>query len=130
MMQIKRQVVALPGVFRIDHSSDGALEGDDDWIAIVRAPEGLTVIRLADSDERWVGFYGEDPHDLDAAGMLAVVLSPLSSEGISVFVASTFHSDLVLVPEESKPAAISALRAAGHRVREARSHESSLFGPS
>ena len=96
---------------------------------MTRAPEGLTVIRVSDSDERWVGFYGEDPHDLDAAGMLAVVLSPLDDVGISVFVASTFRSDLVLVPEASRPAAVAALRAAGHRVREANSSDP-RFGPS
>ncbi|CKH75535.1 ACT domain-containing protein [Mycolicibacterium smegmatis] len=119
MARVQRHLVLLSGVFRIDHVADETVVDGDDWVAQVRAPEGLTVIRKADSDERWVGLYGDDAHDLDVTGMLAAVVGPLADADISVFVASTFHSDLVLVPEAQKATAVSVLEAAGHTVREA-----------
>lgn len=77
---------------------------------MVRAPEGLTVIREVGSQEpghveRWTGYYGDDAHDLDVPGMLAAVIGPLALDGIPVFVTSTFHADLVLVPydQERRP---------------------------
>lgn len=119
MAQPQRQLVLLRDVFRIDLAADGDLPADDNWVSMVRAAEGLTVVSKADSSERWVGFYGDDAHDLDVTGMLAAVVGPLADADVSVFVASTFHSDLVLVPEEQKATAIAALLAAGHQVREA-----------
>jgi hypothetical protein len=93
------------------------------WSALVRAPEGLTVIREApvapgaeDGAERWAGLYGENAHELDVPGMLAGLLVPLAGAGVPVFVASTFHSDLVLVPVSRLGEAREALHAAGHEV--------------
>ena len=82
---------------------------------------GLAVIRQAppdatQQDERWIGLYGDDPHDLDLPGMLASVVGPLGSAGVPVFVASTFHSDLVLVPQTRLTDATTVLRAAGHTL--------------
>ena len=48
--------------------------------------------------------------------MLAALLTPLAGGQIPVFVASTFHADLVLVPAAMVPAATDALRAAGHVI--------------
>ena len=48
--------------------------------------------------------------------MLASVVGPLAEAGIPVFVASTFHADLVLVPEARLDTATRALRDAGHAV--------------
>jgi hypothetical protein len=49
--------------------------------------------------------------------MLVAVLGPLARGEIPVFVASTFHSDLVLVPEERIDQARALLEAAGHSVQ-------------
>jgi hypothetical protein len=62
---------------------------DDGWIAMVRAPEGLAVVReIAEHDsrdaEQWARFYGNDAHDLNTPGMLAAVIGPLALEGIAV----------------------------------------------
>jgi hypothetical protein len=43
-------------------------------------------------------------------------VGPLAAAGVSVFVVSTYHSDLVLVPEHRSSQATDALREAGHRV--------------
>jgi len=49
-------------------------------------------------------------------GMLAALLEPLAAASVSVFVASTYHADLVFVPEEAIERAVAALRDAGHTV--------------
>ncbi|AYN43066.1 ACT domain-containing protein [Streptomyces dangxiongensis] len=128
----RRKLLTLPALFRIEHVSGGARPADDDWYAVVRAPEGLTVLREVPLDaagahrevspdasgahEHWAGLYGDDPHDLDLPGMLAAVVGPLGSAGIPVFVTSTFHSDLVLVPADRYDDAVGVLRSAGHEV--------------
>jgi hypothetical protein len=67
--------------------------------------------------ERWSAFYsGDTAHGLDAPGRLAALLTPLAADEVTVFVASTFHADLVLVPAAMLPAAIAALQSAGHVI--------------
>lgn len=94
---------------------------EDDWLVLVRAPEGLTVVREArgaDAAEQWIGFYGgATAHGLDIPGMLSAIVKPLADAAIPVFVASTFHADLVLVPEPRKQQAITVLEEAGHQVK-------------
>ncbi|MEU4826965.1 ACT domain-containing protein [Actinomadura sp. NPDC023710] len=109
----------VPGQFMVEHLPHATLPEDDEWVALVRAPEGLTVIRDASpfaETERWVGFYGDTAHGLDLPGVLAGIVGPLAEAGVPVFVASTYHSDLVLVPEHRSGQAAEALRGAGHRV--------------
>ncbi len=111
----------LPGEFVIEHLPGAGGPVDDSWLAVVRAPEGLTVIRELTTGaqapaEVWVALYGDSAHGLDLPGMLAAVVGPLGDAAVPVFVASTFHADLVLVPREHIERAFEALRAAGHRV--------------
>ncbi|GAA3228572.1 ACT domain-containing protein [Actinocorallia longicatena] len=109
----------VPSTFTIGHLPATAFPEDDEWIALVRAPEGLTVVREADpwtAADRWTGFYGE-AHGLDVPGVLSGLLTPLAAAGIEVFVASTFHADLVLVPERLQDDAVKALESAGYRIQ-------------
>jgi hypothetical protein len=48
--------------------------------------------------------------------MLAALLTPLAAGEIPVFVASSFHADLVLVPAAVLSTAKAALQAAGHVI--------------
>ena len=108
----------VPDRFLLAHLPGATFPEDDEWVALVRAPEGLSVVRHAspfDDAERWAGFYGS-AHGLEQTGVLASVVGPLASAQIPVFVASTFHADLVLVPEDRLEAASAALRDAGHAV--------------
>ncbi|MFI6298581.1 ACT domain-containing protein [Nonomuraea sp. NPDC050790] len=103
----------VPSVFAVEHLPHATFPEDDEWIALVRAPEGLTVVRETwptGSGERWIGLYGH------ARGLLAEVVGPLAEASIQVFVASTFHADLVLVPEHRVREAVEVLERAGHRV--------------
>jgi hypothetical protein len=119
---IAQQLRVLPGEFVVEHLAGGVQVPDGEWLALARAPEGLTVVRPArpedDQDaERWSAFYGSDTaHGLDAPGMLAALLTPLAADGVPVFVASTFHADLVLVPAAKVSTALAALQSAGHVI--------------
>ncbi|WP_026401081.1 ACT domain-containing protein [Actinomadura rifamycini] len=119
-MSADRQHLHLvPNRFTVGHLPHATFPEDDEWIALVRAPEGLTVVREASpygDAQRWVGFYGDPGDGLDVPGVLAAITGPLAGAGVPVFVASTYHADLVLVPEHSQKSAADALRAAGHRV--------------
>ena len=109
----------LDPFFTLSHEPHTAFPDDDEWVALVRAPEGLTVVREASpfggGGDRWAGFYG-DAHGLGKPGMLAAVVGPLADAGVAVFVTSTFHADLVLVPDDSVETAVDALIDAGHTI--------------
>ncbi|RFU37434.1 ACT domain-containing protein [Actinomadura logoneensis] len=111
----------VPNQFVLEHLPNSVFPEDDEWVALVRAPEGLTVLREAPPHveaDRWVGFYGgATAHSLDTPGMLAAIVAPLAEARVSVFVASTYHADLVLVPEYKLEAATAALREAGHTIK-------------
>ncbi|GAA4240345.1 ACT domain-containing protein [Actinomadura meridiana] len=118
-MTTAQRLHIVPSQFLVQHIPNVTFPEDDEWIALVRAPEGLTVVREASpfsEAERWVGFYGDAGHGLDLPGMLAAVVGPLADAGVPVFVASTYHADLVLVPEHRLKDATAALLDAGHRV--------------
>ncbi|MGV9415528.1 ACT domain-containing protein [Nocardia sp. NPDC003693] len=109
----------VPSQFAVEHLPNSTFPEDDEWIALVRAPEGLTVIRECPpwvDAERWKGFYSDGGHAVDTPGMLASLITPLAESQIPVFVASTYHADLVLVPEQRLTEAADVLRAAGHRL--------------
>ncbi|MDL4821360.1 ACT domain-containing protein [Actinomadura opuntiae] len=122
-MSAAQHLHIVPSEFMVEHLPNATFPEDDEWIALVRAPEGLTVVREASpfaEAERWVGFYGDAGHGLDLPGMLAAVVGPLAGAGVPVFVASTYHADLVLVPDHRLKDATQALRDAGHRVSDSR----------
>ncbi len=91
---------------------------DGEWLALVRGPEGLTVVRPATPDDadRWAALFEATPHGLDVPGMLAAVVGPIAAAGIPVFVTSTHDADLVLVPAGRRADAADALRSSGIAV--------------
>jgi uncharacterized protein len=118
-MSVPQRLAVVPTPFLVEHLPHATLPEDDEWIALVRAPEGLTVIREAPhyvDNDRWFGFYGGTAYELQKTGMLAALVGPLADAEIPVFAASTYHADLVLVPERRLEDAMTALKAAGHEV--------------
>jgi ribosomal protein S18 acetylase RimI-like enzyme len=116
-----RRLRVLDAVLALEHRPELGEPGGDDWLALVRAPEGLTVIRCADSSvptaDRWIALYDADPsHGLDEPGLLAAVLTPFACAAIPVFTVSTYHADLVLFPEQRRDQALAALRSAGYEI--------------
>jgi hypothetical protein len=62
-----------------------------------------------------------------ATGVLASLVVPLASGGVSIFVISTFDTDYLLVREASLDMAIRALREAGHEIGKSGSDPDSGF---
>ncbi len=119
-MSVQRLHV-VPSRFAVEHFAESTFPEDDEWIALVRAPEGLTVVRDAPpwaEGETWIGLYGNPAKHGRSAEMPAAILGPLADAGIPVFVLSTYHADLVLVPENRLIQAKETLREAGHRIDE------------
>jgi hypothetical protein len=52
----------------------------------------------------------------DLVGILVSIAQPLAQAGLSIFAISTYDTDYVLVKERDLPAALAALRRAGHEV--------------
>jgi hypothetical protein len=57
---------------------------------------------------------GQLPPDL--VGILLSMAEPLAEAGVSIFAISTYDTDYVLVKAKDLPAAITALRGAGHQI--------------
>jgi hypothetical protein len=66
-------------------------------------------------DYRALRVRGTLPPDL--VGILVSIAEPLARAGLSIFAISTYDTDYVLVKARDLPAAVEALRAAGHDVR-------------
>jgi hypothetical protein len=93
------------------------------FLTISRTPEELSITVVQDAvppgvrcerDYRAVRVRGSLPTDL--VGILLSIAEPLAEAGLSIFAISTYETDYVLVRARDLPAALNALRAAGHRV--------------
>ncbi|MGZ4431029.1 MAG: ACT domain-containing protein [Gaiellales bacterium] len=73
-------------------------------------PEGVRVAR------GWRALEVAGELDLAMTGVLRSLADPLAEAGISIFALSTVRTDYVLVREDDLPAAVGALRDAGHSV--------------
>ena len=94
------------------------------FITISRTAEELSITtRQADvpagvrceRDYRALRVRGTLPPDL--VGILLSIAQPLAAAGLSIFAISTYDTDYVLMKARDLPAALEALRAAGHDVR-------------
>jgi uncharacterized protein len=123
--RVSQLLCIQPGEYVIEHLPRHGPPSGADWLALVRAPEGLTVVRHPVGPEepaggRWGAFYsGQADHGLDVPGMLASVVNPLARAAIPVFVTSTYRADLVFVPAGRRHEAAEVLRQAGHVVEDA-----------
>lgn len=122
--RVSQRLRIQSGEYVIEHLPQATVPPSTaDWLALVRTPEGLTMVRPAKAEDpvgdRWVAFYsGQTAHGLDVPGMLAAVVNPLAQAALSVFVASTYHADLVLVQADRSREAAEVLRRAGHSVED------------
>ena len=94
------------------------------FVTVSRTAEELSITavqRMVPADVRCERDYralrvrGTLPPDL--VGILLSIADPLAKAGLSVFAISTYDTDYVLVKVRDLPAALKALRAAGHDVR-------------
>jgi hypothetical protein len=94
------------------------------FLTISRTPEELSITTLqtavppavrCERDYRALRVRGTLPPDL--VGILLSIAEPLAQAGLSIFAISTYDTDYVLVKARDLPAALEALRRAGHKVR-------------
>jgi len=92
-------------------------------VATTRRREELSIVCREDvipleirQERNWCAFKVEGPLDFGLTGILASIAGPLAKVGISIFALSTYHTDYVLVKDDTLAAATKALEAAGHTV--------------
>lgn len=121
----------LPGRYAIcrlrprDPLPDWAAPGGE-FGSITRTTEELSIVCRErevppgiDREAGWICFRLEGPFPFTETGILASFLTPLSRQSIPIFSISTWDTDYVLVKEESKGKAITALKDAGHEFTSA-----------
>lgn len=95
------------------------------FVSIVRTPDELSVVcdarRVPPDVKRVEGrraFGIEGVVDFSTVGVLAGLIAPLASAGISVYVVSSYDTDYVLVEERNTARAAELWRRDGHVVEE------------
>ena len=85
-----------------------------DELSVVCRQEAVPAGTQAEVGWRCLRVAGAMPFTL--VGVLASLTAPIAKAGVGVFAVSTFDTDYLLVKEAEFPAAVAALRGAGHSV--------------
>lgn len=91
-----------------------SLTRSGDELSIVTELSRVPVGVRSQTDWRLLKVHG--PFVLSEVGVLAALATPLAEARISLFAASTFDTDYLLVASETLSAAIAALERAGHTI--------------
>jgi hypothetical protein len=117
----------LPGTFAVSRLD--AVDQVPDWataevVSVTRTPDELSVVCLEDSvpehircEPGWRCLRVAGPLGFSMVGVIASLTGTLASANISVFVISTFDTDLLLVKGADLHAAVESLGEAGHAIR-------------
>jgi uncharacterized protein len=99
--------------------------GELAFFAVARTPDELSLVLPEErvpagwrAEGGWACLAVAGPLDFALTGVLASLVAPLAAAGVSVFALSTYDTDYLLVRCRELPAAVAALRRAGHRVEE------------
>lgn len=91
------------------------------FFAIVRADDELTIVCAAaavpddiEMERGWACLRTVGPFAFQAAGVVQALISPLSAEGVGVFVLCTFDGEHMLIAERDRQRAVELLQVAGH----------------
>ena len=95
-----------------------------DFFSITRTSDELSIVCRADqvpngiaAEAGWRALKVAGPFALSEIGVLSALAAPLAGAKVSLFAISTFDTDYLLVSEQQLPAAVAALKGAGHRVQ-------------
>lgn len=121
VFDLDREVYA---VCRLDRDAEEpAWVRSDGFYSISRTPHELSVVCRASgvpegirAARNWRLLALRGPFAFDQIGIAAEFTARLAAAAVSVFVISTFDTDLVLVQSHDLERALDALRAAGHEV--------------
>ncbi|PTX57311.1 hypothetical protein C8N43_1978 [Litoreibacter ponti] len=125
MTQLKIRTV--PGIYAIARLvPDAPLPAWADgagFVSITRASDELSLVCLADRipdgiehDPDWACLRTVGLFAFDATGIVTALITPLSENGIGVFVCCTFDGEHLLVKSRDLPKARTLLAEAGHLI--------------
>jgi hypothetical protein len=96
----------------------------ESFVSITRTPDELSIVcpqsHVPDgiqAEPDWRCLKVEGPFDLALTGVLASLVGPLATAGISMFTVATYDTDYVLVKNQDIVRALEVLEQAGHQVR-------------
>lgn len=95
----------------------------DGFVSISRTEDELSIVCLSERipdgtqiDEGWICFKFQGPFAFGQTGIVLSVVQPLSTNGMGIFVVSTFDGDHLLVKQADAEKARSTLLRAGHSL--------------
>lgn len=95
------------------------------FFSVTRTSDELSIVCSArqvpsgvGAETGWRALKVAGPFALSEVGVLAALAGALAKASVSLFAISTFDTDYLLVSDKQLPAAIAALRNAGHRIEE------------
>ena len=117
----------LPGEYAVCKLPPGAappdLAGSGGLVSVTRAADEISLVcpvrdapEAAEVEAGWTALKVSTLADLDQPGVVRAAVSPVSDQGLGVFVLSTFLRDYLLVRSETLGVALIRLLLAGHRV--------------
>ena len=113
-------------ICRLDGNAPLPTWARGELVSLTRCENELSVVCEAShvpadirADRGWTALRISGPLDLDQIGILADISRLLAEAQISVFVISTFDTDIILIRQDQLRSATETLRAAGHIVRDA-----------
>ncbi|AVH40841.1 ACT domain-containing protein [Agrobacterium tumefaciens] len=93
------------------------------FVSITRTDDELSIVCRAERipldvrvDAGWSCFKFQGPFAFDETGIVLSVIAPLSTNGIGIFVVSTFDGDHLLVKSNDLEKALDLLANAGHSL--------------
>jgi len=123
---MKFTLEALPDTFavcRLDASAEIPDWASGEVASITRTPDELSIVCRQENvpeditcESGWRCLRVAGPLEFSMVGVIASLTGTLAASNISVFVISTFDTDLVLVKQVDLDAAIESLASAGHLV--------------
>jgi uncharacterized protein len=93
------------------------------FFSVTRTPDELSIVceskyvpSSVKSERGWRCFQLQGPFPFEMTGVLASVLGPLATAGVSIFAVSTYDTDYVMVKQKQLAKAVRALRQSGNEV--------------
>ena len=128
MNQSSKRFITLrtvPGLYGIAKLAQDAPVPDwasgPGFSAVIRADDELTIVCLEDRipdgvnvEPNWRCLRSVGPFAFDASGIVLSIISPLSSQGVGVFVICTFDGEHILVAKQHWEQSLMLLKEAGH----------------
>ena len=110
-------ICKVPDYSGADLSAPFSFTGATDEELSLVCPEEHVPENALVRDDGWRAFRIIGQLDFSLTGILAGIAKVLADERIGIFAVSTFNTDYVLTKAENFDRALSALEAAGYRVR-------------